>query len=113
MPTDEQFLIFEVLERLNASVEREKLFKEIKRVQETNGGNIFNIKRRTHEHFYCPELGVEIQKLVFRELISLETRWNGEGFEQYYKISEYGRELIQESMAKRQISIEEEIEEVV
>lgn len=113
MPNEEELLILEVLERLNASVGRENIFREIKIAQERFGISIYNIKQRTREHFYCPELGVEIQKLVFRGLISLETRWNGEGFEQYYKISELGKEIIQEPMTQRATSIKEEIEGVV
>jgi len=114
MPNEEeQFLVFRVLEQLNTSVERENLFREMKIAQESNGISVYNIKQRTREHFYCPELGIELQKLVFRGLISRETRWNGEGFEQYYKISEFGKEIIQESMTQRAASIKEEIEGVV
>jgi len=110
---EEQLLVFRVLEQLNTSVERENLFREMKIYQESNGISVYNIKQRTCEHFYCPELGIELEKLVSEGLISRETRWNGEGFEQYYKISEFGKEIIQESMTQRAASIKEEIEGVV
>ncbi len=97
MQNEEEFLILEVLDQLNTSIERENLFKELSIEQGINGISVYNIKQRTPEHFYCPELGVELRELVFRGLISLETRWNVVGFEQHYRITKYGEEALQES----------------
>lgn len=107
---DGEILVLKVLEQHNKPIEKEKLFEEVKLMQEKENMQIYNIKQRTPEHFYCPEIGVELQKMVFRELITLKVKWEGRWFEEYYKITDFGKEIFQESMTQRAMSIKEEIE---
>lgn len=106
MVNEKQKFILFTLQQLDESVEREGLFERIKRMQEQNGAKVFEIEQRTKTHFYCEELGIELQKLVFMGLVSLDTKWNGEYFEQFYSLTPYGREILQHKIVEKENSLE-------
>jgi hypothetical protein len=105
MENKNQNLILFTLQKIGYKINREDLFKKLKVVQEKTGINAFDIKQRTETHYYCKELNLELQKLVFMGLISLETRWNGEFFEQYYKITPYGEIILEQEKTNAEISL--------
>lgn len=101
MPTEKEYLVLNILQQLSKPIKREDLFKKIKLVQEENNTHIFNMVQRTVEHFYCEELSVELQKLVFRGLVSLDTEWNGEYFDHYFGSIKDGEAVLQDINQER------------
>lgn len=92
----EETIILELLEQLNTSVERENLSREMNIYQKEKEINIFDIKQRTPKHFYCPELGGELRKMLFRGLISLKMGCKNNDFGEYYSITKFGKDILKE-----------------
>jgi len=94
------------------AIYREDLYKNLRCYQELYGVKTFNIRERTPMHFYCPELSMTLQDLLFRRCVEVDTKWNG-GFEQYWGITEWGKEWLVLKRLEKERNRLEDIEKLV
>ena len=81
-------------EHIDDNIEREDLFRKIREYQILYGKGLFDIKQRSCDHFYCPDLAEVLARMEFYGLLRRETEWIKDGFYSFYSITELGSKVL-------------------
>ena len=83
-----QMILEFMAEYVDDNIEREDLFCKIREYQILCKKGLFDIKQRSSDHFYCPDLAAVLARMEFFGLLQRETDWIKDGFYDFYSANE-------------------------
>ena len=85
------------------NVEREDLYEKIQCYQTSHKKELFNIKQRSPDHFYSPDLAEVLARMEFYGLLLRDTRLIGNCNWDFFSLSKFGKEELNKPLTEKEV----------